>query len=70
MNNRFDVSVMYPCINVSETDISAFVAGNKNAFACNDKHLLPICNIVLFRLGGRTHLVYSTYIHKIISGST
>jgi hypothetical protein len=34
-------------INVSETDISEFVAGNKNAFACNDKHLLPICNIVV-----------------------
>ncbi len=31
---------------MSETDISEFVAGNKNAFACNDKHLLPICNIV------------------------
>jgi hypothetical protein len=35
---------------VSETDISEFVAGNKNAFACNDKHLLPICNIVVMVL--------------------
>ncbi len=32
---------------MSETDISEFVAGNKNEFACNDKHLLPIGNIVV-----------------------
>ncbi len=32
---------------MSETDISEFVAGNKNTFACNDKHLLPLCNIVV-----------------------
>jgi hypothetical protein len=34
-------------INVSETDIKEFVAGNRSAFVCNDKHLIPICNIVM-----------------------
>ncbi len=34
-------------VNVSETDVSEFVAGNKSAFECNDKHLLPICNILV-----------------------
>ena len=32
---------------MSETDISEFMGGNKNAFACNNKHMLPICNIVV-----------------------
>ena len=34
-------------VNVSEIDISEFVAGSKDAFICTDRHVLPICNIVV-----------------------